>query len=141
MLCIFLDEVTTPTVEATVKTEPTTPVPPSPPPKRVKHEDWLDDLLVVRVEPPTTDLIRVEIERYLADPFIKGSDTVLKWWGSRAQVYPHIASLAKKYLPIPASSVPSERIFSLAGNIVSPKRSLLKPENVDLLIFLKKNCQ
>ena len=36
-------------------------------------------------------------------------------------------------------SVPAERIFSTARLIVNQQRSCLKPENVDMLIFLNKN--
>ena len=39
----------------------------------------------------------------------------------------------------PSTSVPSEGVFSAAGNIVSKKRSSLLPENVNSLIFLNKN--
>ena len=36
-------------------------------------------------------------------------------------------------------NVPSERVFSTAGDIVTAHRSALKSEFVDMLIFLKKN--
>jgi hypothetical protein len=36
-------------------------------------------------------------------------------------------------------SVPAERIFSLAGNIVTHKRTKLTSSNVDIFIFLAKN--
>jgi len=46
--------------------------------------------------------------------------------------------LAKRYLCIPATLVPAEQVFSVAGEIVN-KRGSLKPENVNMLIFLNKN--
>ena len=47
--------------------------------------------------------------------------------------------LAKKYLAIPGSAVPSECLFSKAGELISEKRSQLKPKNVDTILFLNKN--
>ena len=47
--------------------------------------------------------------------------------------------MAKKYLCIPTTSVPSERAFSIAGYIVNEKGSFLLPENVDTLVFLAAN--
>lgn len=49
--------------------------------------------------------------------------------------------LAKRYLAAPATSVPSERVFSTAGDIVNASRSALSTDNVDKLIFLKKNMK
>ena len=40
---------------------------------------------------------------------------------------------------IPATSVPSKRVFSTAGDIVNAQTSQLLPGNVDMLIFLKDN--
>ena len=38
-------------------------------------------------------------------------------------------------------AVPSERIFSIAGQIVSDRRSALKPDRVDKLVFLARNLK
>lgn len=50
-----------------------------------------------------------------------------------------LARLAKNPLGIPLTSVPSEMVFSTAGDIVTATRSALSAEKVDMLIFLKKN--
>ena len=37
---------------------------------------------------------------------------VMEWWSDNEEKFPNIAKLARKYLAIPASSAPSERVFS-----------------------------
>ncbi|XP_051806127.1 E3 SUMO-protein ligase ZBED1-like [Acanthochromis polyacanthus] len=63
----------------------------------------------------------------------------LAWWKDNEHKYPHIAKLAQCYLTVQGTSVPSERVFSTAGDIVTASRSRLLAENVDKLIFLQKN--
>ena len=101
--------------------------------------EWLQDVIAVDdvIQPTPEDIVNKEYQRYLAEPV--SQEDPLNWWKRRESVYPTMAKLAKKYLQIPASSIPSERVFSLAGTIVSKKRASLSPENVDMLIFLKKN--
>jgi hypothetical protein len=91
-----------------------------------------------------SDSVSLELEKYIKerhDPeLLKQSDFCpLEFWKSNSKSYPRLAVLSRKYLCIPATSTPSERIFSLAGNIITKKRSLLSAENVDRLIFLNKN--
>jgi hypothetical protein len=45
--------------------------------------------------------------------------------GKNAVFYPWLSILAKKYFAIPASYVPSEWVFSLAGHLVN-KNSVLQ---------------
>jgi len=35
--------------------------------------------------------------------------------------------------------VPSEKLFSKAGEVMAARRSNIKPNNVDMILFLKKN--
>ena len=80
-----------------------------------------------------------EINKYKEVPQIKVEDNPLKWWQENAIYFPYLSQLVKERLCIPATSVPSERIFSTAGDIVTAQRAALNSDMVDKLIFLKKN--
>ena len=76
----------------------------------------------------------IDTKRYTHE----SSETVVHWWKAHHKISPLFAKLAKVYLGIPATSVPSEIVFSTSGDIVTAQRSALNAENVDKLIFLKK---
>ena len=64
----------------------------------------------------------------------------LDWWKKNAGRFELLAPLAVVYLAIPATSAPSERIWSRAARILTCKRSLLKPEVTQSMMFLKENA-
>ena len=81
----------------------------------------------------------VESTKYFNDKLIKREDDPMNWWLLNGKYYPNMSMLAKKYLCITATSVPSEQLFSKAGELVSHKRSCLQPKNVNMLLFLNQN--
>ena len=87
---------------------------------------------------PTTSAI-IELRQYFEEVNINRTDDPLKWWKTRESVYPNLSKIAKKYLGIVATSVPSERVFSKAGQVVTERRNRLKANNVQKLIFLNAN--
>ena len=96
---------------------------------------------LVETEPHDVEgIVTREVNMYLsATEGVPLDSDPLNWWSSHCNSFPTLAKLAKKYLCINASSVSSERLFSISGNIVSRKRSLLKPETVNKLVFLSCN--
>ena len=61
----------------------------------------------------------------------------LSWWCRHQFAYPSgVARLAMTYLAIPASSAASERVFLVAGNVVTKKRNKLGNDTVDAPVFL-----
>lgn len=74
--------------------------------------------------------------RYRAEPTIGEKDCPLKWWFNHAGANPLLSALACKYLGSPATPVPCERLFSLAGHIVQKKRASLSSEKVHKLVSL-----
>lgn len=85
------------------------------------------------------DSMELELRSYLQTPKVDGNTDPLAWWRTYEANYPRVAKLALQYLCIPATSTPSERVFSTGGNIVTCYRTALKPDAVDRLIFLARN--
>ena len=63
------------------------------------------------------------------------------WWQLCASKFPRIAKVAKVFLAIPATSISSERTFSVAGLTVNSLRSSLDPDTVDKIVFVNKNLK
>ncbi len=88
-----------------------------------------------------------ELTAYLSEPVIpvRSQDgkviaqDLLNYWYRHKSEWPALTRLALSYLSCPPSSVTSERVFSLTGNIVSKKRCALLPGNIGRLAFIKFN--
>ena len=78
----------------------------------------------------------MEMWAYLAEPLLPRTSDPLAWWRKCSPVY---KSLMKTRLCIVATSVPSERVFSKTGQIISDRRNRLSPSKVRELVFLNAN--
>ncbi|XP_017294385.1 E3 SUMO-protein ligase ZBED1 isoform X2 [Kryptolebias marmoratus] len=108
--------------------------------KKTALEDLLGDSFSPEPEcSNVSEQIRREIEHYRREASIPLSSCPLRWWKENSPQYPLLSPLAKAYLSIPVTSVPSQRVFSAAGDIVNAQRSQLLPEHLDMLIFLNQN--
>ncbi len=89
--------------------------------------------------PSIQEKIDSEVKLYLSLPAISADSDPLAWWKAHVEEMQMLSKVARKYLCIPATSVPSERVFSASGHILSPHRSRLSTENVNMLTFLHYN--
>ncbi|XP_059098333.1 zinc finger BED domain-containing protein 4-like [Tigriopus californicus] len=93
------------------------------------------DSKVVEERPALLDL-----QCYLNSPCQPRWTNPLDWWKQIGrEKHPELFQIVKKYLSIPATSVPSERVFSSAGQILSKKRNRLGDENARKMICLHGN--
>uniref|UniRef100_A0A671XLS4 HAT C-terminal dimerisation domain-containing protein n=1 Tax=Sparus aurata TaxID=8175 RepID=A0A671XLS4_SPAAU len=84
-----------------------------------------------------TDVL-IEIRRYSEErPTPRDQDPLL-WWKNNASTFPSLSKLVKKHLGVVATSVPAERIFSKAGQLVRHRRCAIKAKNVNMILFLNK---
>lgn len=84
-------------------------------------------------------IIGINFKNYLSQPVedLQKYDPLKYWNYHKDTSYKNLKTLAYRYLYIVATSVPSERLFSLAGNIITPNRNRLSGERLHKLIFLK----
>ncbi|KAG7367552.1 hAT family C-terminal dimerization domain containing protein [Nitzschia inconspicua] len=68
---------------------------------------------------------------------IKVLNDPLKWWQEMAAYFPILASLAKAYLALQATSAPSEKIFSMALQL--SERGSFDPELDGKMLFVAEN--
>lgn len=64
------------------------------------------------------------------------SNPLKDFWALRETDFPLLSKLARKILCIPATSAPSERVFSQAGLTITKLRASLTADNASKLIFL-----
>ena len=77
----------------------------------------------------------VILQSYLEQGNIARKECPLRWWD---QLFSSLRPLAKKYKPIPATSVPSEHIFSKPGEMILLKHSRLKNLKFNMIMLLNK---
>lgn len=87
---------------------------------------------------PTADAI-LEVRSYLEEPLFQRSADPLSWWETKALIYPHLSHVMARRLCIVATSVPSERIFSKTGQIITERRNRISPAKLRHLVFLNAN--
>lgn len=73
--------------------------------------------------------LNAPVDKIQRDPLVS--------WVELEEVYPVLSQLARKYVPSVATSVPSERLFSKAGQTVSTARNRLSGKFVEKLLFLQ----
>ncbi len=102
----------------------------------------LGDVYITHAEPAKSkfELVQHELANYRAQASVSLDSNPLAWWKNKCNMFPLLSRMAKAHLCIPATSVPSERVFSTAGDIITQSRACLKPKHVDMLLFLKKNA-
>lgn len=85
-----------------------------------------------------------ELEEYLRMPNPEDtacnendSTSLSQWWFKHRSLFPNLFKLFMRISAIPASSAPSERCFSVTGQIISEKRSCILPQNVSNIIMCR----
>ena len=96
---------------------------------------------------PGTLTLEQQLVAYMSEPVIPVRSNngrvhcqdLLDYWYHHKDEWPALTRLALSYLSCPPSSVTSERVFSLTGNIVSKKPCALLPGSIGRLAFIKFN--
>lgn len=117
------------------------PVPPIAKKKKTLASFFVQDATPYSSSFTPRESIENELSSYLQSVCLESEADPLQWWQEHEVAYPALSTLAKKYLCVPATSSPSERIFSCSGNIVTCQRAALNPDTVDRLVFLAQNIK
>jgi hAT family C-terminal dimerisation region len=73
------------------------------------------------------------------DKISKVYNCPLSWWKSSAHRFVNLGKLAVKYLGVPATSAPSERIWSRAARVLTVKRNRMSEEVTAAMMYCREN--
>ncbi|KAG8236720.1 hypothetical protein J437_LFUL014215 [Ladona fulva] len=95
--------------------------------------------LTCRLYPERYEILRERAQELISKVAYRQEKDPLNFWYKYEVNMPLVSKMAKKYLCIPTTSVPSERLFSKAGQICSDLRSRIKSTKVDKLLSINSN--
>jgi hypothetical protein len=97
-------------------------------------------MMPVDIEPGSIRaLCTKELNDYIAVVSAGVDVKPLDWWRVNGAKYPTLTKLARRWLAVMATSVPSERALSTAGNVLTMKRAALARGIARDLIFVAHN--
>lgn len=99
------------------------------------------DLKAATVKSTNTPVSSAEVvvTWYLQMHLVNRQKDPFNFWKTHISVFRELYKLATKYVCVPATSVPCERIFSKAGLIINDRRNRLSGKNLESVIFLNGN--
>ena len=68
---------------------------------------------------------------------LSSKESPVPYWLSKRQDWPHLARLALDVYSVPVMSDEPERVFSITGAAITPRRRLLKSDKIGYLMCLK----
>jgi len=80
-----------------------------------------------------------EMSRYYEETLLQRYEDPFTWWSKMGKFLTKVSPMAKKYLAIPATAIPADRLFLKDRDVVSQRRANLKDSVVNTVLFLNKN--
>lgn len=93
----------------------------------------------VKINSTNTTTATLSVRQYLELPHCDLTSNPMDFWRRHRFMMPELCELYEKYVCVPATSVPSERLFSKAGQLVNLRRNRLCPKNVNMILFLNSS--
>jgi hypothetical protein len=85
-------------------------------------------------------ILKKEIDRYLDEILMErdnNENKVAYYWKSKQYDYQIISQMARDFLAIPATSAPSERVFSRGSDLITKKRNRINGETTRWVLCLR----
>ena len=76
-----------------------------------------------------------EVDLFLQEKALNREESPLLWWRANHHRFPLIAVFARKYLSVPATSTPAERVFSTAGLTVTSSDGRYWKYSIDMIRY------
>lgn len=79
---------------------------------------------------------RNEVDEYLITLTEPSNINPCEWWRNHKSNYPLLSKIARDYIGIPSTSVPSEQAFSKSGELINKKRNRLGDNSIEACMCL-----
>lgn len=99
------------------------------------HENLVNSNISKQIVNQDPDQMPDDFRYYLNQPPIRMDNSAIKYWSIARDSL--LKDIAIKYQSLIATSVPSERLFSKAGKIMTEERNRLTSDHLNQLLFLQ----